>query len=199
MFIVSLVCGFAGPFADKIYTIDYWHPLTLTNTAVGIEAFIFGFAFGGVAAVLYEETFRKRISKRRVRVKKKLADIGFLLLLFPTLFLFSFFILEVGSFYATVIGGTLSLAYMLWCRPDLWPDAVVTGILTTIIGAGSYFLLFTVWPNFIHDFWVLNSTWYTTLWFGIPLEEYIWYFLIGANIGPLYEFMTSKRLVRARK
>ena len=40
-------------------------PATITNTPVGLESIIAGFVVGGVAAVIYEELFKKRIKFRK--------------------------------------------------------------------------------------------------------------------------------------
>ena len=43
------------------WTIDWWHPATLTGTRVGIEDFFTGFGAGPVMAVVYQVFFKKKI------------------------------------------------------------------------------------------------------------------------------------------
>lgn len=66
----------------------------------------------------------------------------------------------------------------------------------TLIGVGVYFILEILQPGFIRAVWILNGAWYTKLIFGIPLGEYIFYFLIGMFIGPFYEYWQGARLVK---
>jgi hypothetical protein len=66
IFIVSLIFGIAGLAVDPIYSSDWWFPLTLTNTMPGIESFIFGFCVGGIASIIYEILFKKRIRLKKL-------------------------------------------------------------------------------------------------------------------------------------
>ena len=42
MLIISVLFGFGGIFSELIYVQDWWQPLTLTNTSIGIEDFLIG-------------------------------------------------------------------------------------------------------------------------------------------------------------
>lgn len=44
---MSLLFGLAGLLVEPIYVHDWWHPLNITNTLVGVEDFLFGFVVGG--------------------------------------------------------------------------------------------------------------------------------------------------------
>ena len=58
MWFVSLPLGFMGPFLEYVYVNDWWRPLTITGTLLGIEDFLFGFGIGGISAAIYEELFK---------------------------------------------------------------------------------------------------------------------------------------------
>ena len=88
----------------------------------------------------------------------------------------------------------MSTSIILIQRRDLLSDSLRSGLLMLAVGIGLYWLLFFFYPSYIHDFWFLRKNWYTTLLFGIPLGEYIWYFLVGAFIGPLYEYIEKGKL-----
>jgi hypothetical protein len=66
-----------------------------------------------------------------------------------------------------------------------------------LIGVAVYFILFLVTPDYFHKFWYLRDGWFSSLFLGIPLAEWIWYFLAGAMIGPLYEFWQEARLIES--
>jgi hypothetical protein len=65
-----------------------------------------------------------------------------------------------------------------------------------VLGVGIYIILGAFQKGFIFEFWQLPKAWYSALILRIPAAEYIWYFLLGAFIGPLYEYWQQGRLVR---
>lgn len=67
----SFLFGFVGLLVQNIYIKDWWHPLTITNTRVGIEDFMFGFLIAGMASVVYEAIFRKKIKLRGTNSEDK--------------------------------------------------------------------------------------------------------------------------------
>ena len=60
---MSLLFGFGGIVSEQTHTQDWWQPLTLTGTRIGVEDFLIGFAIGGIAAVIYAEAYRKKVSR----------------------------------------------------------------------------------------------------------------------------------------
>src|SRR5680860_282366 len=60
-FIISVITGICGPIADLLYTRDWWSPLTITHTPIGIESVLVGFMIGGIASVVYEDVFAKKV------------------------------------------------------------------------------------------------------------------------------------------
>ncbi len=85
---------------------------------------------------------------------------------------------------------------MLFKRRDLLINSLVSGTLLLVLGIGIYLLLFLLYPDYIARFWFLPDVWFAKLFLGIPIAEYIWYFLTGAFIGPLYEFVEGLRTRR---
>lgn len=72
MLIISLIIGIGGLFAETIYTIDWWQPLTITGTLIGIEDFLFGFAIGGIGSSIYEVIFKKTVKIKKNKSKEKI-------------------------------------------------------------------------------------------------------------------------------
>lgn len=197
MLSVSVLFGIGGLAAEKTNIQDWWQPLTVTGTPIGVEDFIIGFAIGGVAAVIYEELYRLHLSKR---ISRKIApiDSGFYLLTFPLLYLTFFFLLHLGSFYSVVLAYSICIAYMLFTRRDLLLDSFMSGMLMLTVGSLIYLGLLVIQPAFIESFWFLPDTWYSELVLGVPIGEYIWFFLTGAYIGPLYEYIKHLRFSTRR-
>lgn len=195
MLSVSVIFGFIGFIAGPVFAIDWWHPLTITNTIINFENFLFGFVVAGIAAVIYEEIFKKKVKLRKINKEKKAIRIIFLMILGAALFFGVFFILNLHSFWASLVA-TLGVTSIIWIRrKDLIIDSLFSGFLLTLIS----FLFFIV-PELFKSGWVLNH-WYFENLTGIiilkaPLEDLIWFFTVGLLIGPLYEFWQEGRLKR---
>ena len=71
MLTLSIIFGITGILAEYLYTIDWWKPLTITGTRIGIEDFLFGFSCGGVFGVAYEYFFKKKIKIKRQKNENK--------------------------------------------------------------------------------------------------------------------------------
>ena len=93
MLLISTWFGSAGLVSEATNIQDWWQPITITRTPVGLEDFIIGFAIGGVAAVIYEEIYKKKL-KKSIKRDSLLFDPGFSLLLLPSLYLLSFYIFK---------------------------------------------------------------------------------------------------------
>jgi len=188
---ISLIFGFAGLFSELIYTIDWWGPMTITGTLIGIEDFLFGFAIGGISSIIYEIIFNKKHSKKEFNFKNKklYLIIGILIILFFGLF----YLFNINSFYSTIIAFIVAIIYMWIKRPDLIKNSLASGFLLIIISSIGFII-----PELITPGWV-ESVWYFTnipkkIIFFVPLEDIIWFFLAGSFIGPLYEFWKNKKL-----
>ena len=75
MLTMSGIFGVMGLFVQPIYLHDWWRPLTMMGTSVGIEDFIFGATVGGIAAVAYEVMYRKQFRRRSVTKRESTLDL----------------------------------------------------------------------------------------------------------------------------
>ena len=194
MLFMSIVGGIAGVIMEFFYTQDWWRPITVTGTLIGIEDFFQGFFVGGIAAIIYEGIYKKKI--RAKKNNRLFLHAVVMLLVANLLFLFSFYFLNLNSAYSSLIGMGFPIIYIWIKRRDLIKPSLVTGLLMTFIGAIIYSILFLILPNYFQRFWFLPNTWYSYLILGIPLAEYMWFFLVGVFMGPLYEFWQEGRLVK---
>ena len=107
--ISSLIAVLSLPL-NYLYAQDWWHPLTITGTHLGIEDIILGFAGGGIAAVVYEVVFKMKLKKRKIG--KKLAKLELFFPLFLGLFLFFgiFYLFKISSLYF------MRALYLISCR-----------------------------------------------------------------------------------
>ena len=192
MLCISLIFGFAGLLAEYVYIQDWWQPITITGTKIGIEDFLFGFLIGGIISVIYEHLFQKKTQRKKIKKMSKIKTFSpsiTLILLFGGLWIFT----PLNSFTITVISFVIPII-MIWAqRKDLIKNSLLSGLLTWIIAVFGYTLLNMITPGFFEEFWYFTLIG-KKLFLGIPLEEHIWFLLAGAFIGPLYEYWKEFRL-----
>lgn len=199
MIILSLIFGVCGILSEFVYARDWWHPLTITGSIVGFEDFLFGFVFGGIASVAFTELFNKKIEFRRADVNSRVWQFkNFLYVLASLIVLFfgSFFILRINSFYSTIIAVALPLSYILYKRNDLVVDSLISGALMLALALILFPVIEIITPG-----WVAYS-WYVDNLSGImilraPIDDLLWFFIVGAFIGPLYEFWREGRVTNS--
>lgn len=205
MLAMSLFFSIVGLIAQYLWwTRDWWKPETVTGTVIGFEDFLLGFTNGGIAAVIYEEVFRKRIYHRDPCPHAK--QTLFVILLTFVLMGFSFWIVKDTSFMATVIGLVVTGVILLILRRDLFVSSITNGFLMAIISLPVYYLSLLISPTFIQKTWLLPNLSGISL-TGIPIEDIIFYFLVGFVAAPLYEYwqglalrnMTSKGKLKKSK
>lgn len=175
------------------WTKDWWHPATIMGTRVGLEDFISGFASGGIMAVGYEFFFQKRLYKIRPEARH-LGGVTILLLL-ACLTSWLFWGIGLTSFYASAIAMTIVALVLFWNRQDLIIDGLMSGILMAAISTLSYLTIIYASPTWIaqtYDFHFLSGIFIG----GVPIEEYIFWFLAGVLFGPFYEYIKSDSLRR---
>lgn len=200
MLVMSLFFAVVGLLAEYLWwTSDWWKPETITGSIIGIEDFMLGFTNGGIAAVIYEEVFRKRLYKRDPRPHSK--QTLFIILLTFVLMGFCFWIVKDTSFIATVIGLAVTGIILLVLRRDLLVSSLLNGFLMAVISLPVYYILMMLSPSFIQKTWLLPKLSGVAV-TGIPIEDIIFYFLVGFVAAPLYEYwqgLALRNINRKRK
>jgi len=172
--------------------VDWWSPPTLTGTRVGIEDFITGFASGGVMAVAYEVIFRKR----HIRLRQKCDYCprqSTLIILLGLLTAFLFWIAEFSLFNASAVALLVVAGILFYFRKDLFFNGVISGVLTLLISIPSYVVIQMFSPGWIAEVY-LFETLSGVLALGVPIEEFVFWFLAGFVFGPFYEYWKGERL-----
>lgn len=186
MIVMGAFITIAGILSEYFFwTHDWWRPHTITNTIVGFEDIILGFSNGGIAAVLYEEVFRRKLYKREPHAHHLKC---LLLILFTAILMaFSFWGLGHSSFVATTLGLGATGLLLLVLRRDLLVSAFINGLLMAIVAFSVYYILMAVSPEFIEKTWLFNHLTNIRI-TGILLEDVTFYFLVGFVVAPLYEY-----------
>lgn len=191
---MSIIFAAAGYASEHFWwTLDWWRPETITSTRAGIEDIILGFGNGGVAAVLYEGVFN-RVGYHRYLVKHNFAVIIIPLILFHAIsYLILFF--NFTSYLAFTFALIISTVVLLIIRKDLFMSSLLNGILMVIVSLPVYYTLILFSPGWIDRTW-LYSNLSAIKFVGIPIEDYVFYFLTGFFVAPLYEYWQGIELRR---
>lgn len=196
MLFMSLGFGIAGLLVEPIYLKDWWRPLTVTKTSMGVEDFLVGFIVGGVCAVIYEVIFKKRVligkSKPQAAMKR---EISFFLLsgIFAALFFGGFFLLRLNSFYCSLIAFIFGISTIFILRRDLIFNSLISGFLAVLLVFILYSIGELITPGWAKAFWYFRNV-PDIIILSVPIDDLFWYFLAGAFIGPLYEFWKGGKI-----
>ena len=192
MLFMSISIAVVGIFAEYFWwTVDWWRPITITGTHVGIEDFLLGFTNGGIAGVLFEEVFKKKFYKR----KSLEHNFGaFVLILINFLIIaVGFWYFNLSSFWATTFGLFITGSLIIFFRHDLWIDAVISGFLVAILFLPFYSIFIFLSPGIIEKTWLFDHLTGIRI-TGVPIEDIVFYFLVGFVVGPFYAYWQGERL-----
>lgn len=189
---MSVLIAPLGPLSELFYLLDYWRPELFNGWTIGVEDLLFGFFIGGIAGVIYEEIFQMKYDSRPVLGHHRwvigiVAFEGLLIKIGSTLF-------HVNSIYASILGFLIIGSAMLVIRKDLIRDALFSGFLVGILTFFLYLIFLAIFPGIIKKWWILTNI-SGVLVLGVPLEELFWAFGWGFVAGPMYEFISGKRLI----
>ena len=188
MLVMSFLVAIVSPVASYLWwNKDWWLPPSLwggQNYTFIPEDVLLGFLFGGIAAVIYEFSFGKGLSKNR-KPHKKMFTLFVLLTFAICAVLFSLF--NFNSFYSIIISMILISLGVLSIRRDLIKSSVYSGALTLIVAIPFYAII-----HFISPDWALITYKYQFLSgvtiYNFPIEEFIFWFFYGLTIGTAYEY-----------
>ncbi|MCF7910353.1 hypothetical protein K9L16_01620 [Candidatus Pacearchaeota archaeon] len=200
LIIVSLIFAVFGPFMNFIYFIDWWNPPTITNTIISPEDFLYCFALAGIAAVIYEVLYKKKLKIRNInKIMERERNIRFfyLFLILGFLFLGCFFILDFNSLLSTLIALFIPTMIIYIQRKDLILDSIASGFI--LLGLAFIFSSFLdlFFPNFITYLYYEHSSRFII--FNVPWWDIPFYFFAGAFIGPLYEYWQEAKLIKMKE
>lgn len=202
MVLVSLLLGLLSvATAYYWWTLDWWHPATFTGTRVGFEDFLMGFASGGIMAVAYEVAFKKSLYRVRVSGGAHRPDHITLLLLLAFLTAWLFWGVGLTSFWASTFAMLVTAGVLVYFRRDLFMNALMSGFLMMVISSIFYLSIMWFSPTWIAVTYTVDTLSGVSL-YGVPIEEFIFWFLSGLVFGPFYEYWQgsmSRRRHASRK
>jgi len=189
MIFAGIVLGVGALIADPLFWQEYWRPEELNYYRAGLGNFFYGFFFSGIASVIYEEVFRKRVSVRKKHHHS-------LRLLFATIFvaggsfLFPILILKINPIYSLIASLFIVAVIILFYRKDLIWNSLFSGFAFAAISLVGFVIYQILFPGIIQAWWFLENLSGVFI-LGVPLEEIVFAFTFGMAIGPMYEFLTD--------
>lgn len=179
---------------EPIFVPSYWAPPTVFNLAnlyrVDLESFIFSFAIGGVASVIYEtlgENRKKMPSREMIFERHRFHRLAVLTPIFVFALLYS--TSAINPIYSTILALLAGAVATCLCRPDLKAMMIKGALIFSIV----YFIIF--WTTFVLAFaGYVSHVWKLTslsgiLIVGVPLEELLFAATLGAMWSSLYEHL----------
>ena len=172
----------------------YWDPDTLFDLARitsgwSVEDALYMFFTGGIASVLYDVAFRKRVpvvAGPLMRRRRAATLIPALPVLGMALFLHINLIWELIAFCG--FG-----ALVIWVvRPDLITRSLVGGLCYTLLYYGIAVFLLQLYPDYLTTHYNLSNL--SAIFIGqLPLEEMLFAFAFGLMWSPIYEYAKDIR------
>lgn len=186
MLVMSFIAGFFTPLA-LIFLPDYWNPEHIAGKyPLGIEDYLFAFAIGGIAAVIYEATAGKTHTLCECR-KRNPIDVAIIAVAAAVIMIIFTAIFGLNSIYSNYLSFLAIFGFVIYFRRDLLVQALMSGLMV----GGLMFLFYQVWiwiyPGIIQHWWKLENI-SGILILGVPLEEILWGFGWGIAGGSIYEF-----------
>src|SRR3989338_6234392 len=181
MLVISALIGLLSIVTSYYWwTVDWWRPLTITGTKVGIEDFISGFTSGGIMATIYEVVFKRGLYKRKLHHHVSGAlTILFLLSQTTTLL---FYETGLTSFWSATTAMLLTASVVIFIRKDLVMSSFLSAILMMLVSIPPYLMILLVSPQWIDSTYLPEISGIRII--GIPIEELVFWFLSGLVFGP---------------
>lgn len=172
-----------------LYTSDWWHPLTITDTRIGIEDVLITVSNCGFAYALYPFFFKKqKVIETTIRAKTSFIILSINLLLIA----FLFWGLHWSSFLATEACSIGTIILLVARKPKILPPSLFTGGVLLLSYIPIYWILIWFSPEFIEKTWMLKNL-SGILIFQIPVEDLIFYFLAGVFVPTVFFYSSSKK------
>jgi len=183
---------------EPFFVPRYWNPPSLfglaQSTGFDIESFIFSFAIGGLAVVIYELF----VPVRHERVRQgTLAGVlhALALIATPAIFVLLTLLSGLNPIYSALIALAAGSCMVLSSRPDLLPKMLASGFIFLGLYTAYFTALNVSAPGYVERVWNLGALSGVIL-LGIPAEELGFAFAFGFFWSAVYEYALSKRLER---
>jgi hypothetical protein len=172
------------------WTVDWWRPLNITGTIIGIEDFIMGFTSGGIMATIYEVVFKRGLYKRKLH--HHIGGALTILFLLSQTTMWLFYAVGLTSFWSSTLAMLLTASVMVFVRKDLIMSSLLSATLMMLVSISLYVVILFISPEWIDQTYLSGLSGIRIS--GIPIEEFVFWFMSGLVFGPFYEYWQGERL-----
>jgi len=192
--IISGIASAIYSFAAIVFVPEYWQPVLLIQSTVGLEDLVFSFANGGIVCFLAIWPFR-----RKMTASYTLGSLvgRFLIWTFIGAIL-CYTIRRTGAsvmtcfLFTMMIIGIMLLLQQKW----YWPLSLAGAIGFSVLYVGVMAFLGFCFPDF-HQQWTLPNL-YGQRFLTFPLEEFLWALGFGAVFPMIMASVFQIRIIRLR-
>jgi lycopene cyclase-like protein len=190
---LTIPLGLTEPF----FVPAYWNPPSLFDlahrTGFDIESLIFCFAIGGLAAAGYralapvaEHVVTAEVRSSHLHRWHRAALVS------PFIVFGGLLMLPWNPIYPGIVALVLGALASGLCRPDLWRNILVGGVVFLALYTVFLLGLKSLWPGYIESVWNLGGliAWRPA---GLPLEELLFGFGFGMYWSSVYEHVTWRQ------
>lgn len=155
---------------------EYWQPMRVLGTTVGVEDILFSFAMGGLTWVAATglTADRIRVPPHPLRAGRRYAVV----LSLGALSLLGLWSAGLGAMSAVLYAAAATVLLLLALRPALWRVALAGAAVLALTYTVACSLWFVLWPSFL-DQWNADALSGARL-LGVPAEEILWSLAHGA-------------------
>lgn len=204
----SLQFAILGPISAVVWFGDWWQPETVLGLSWGIEDIILGFANGGLATGVWLVVFEPITKAPVIPAKAGIhvfsnqpkaghqdghqGDDGLLklnklklilpLLIYISLATIGLLIFQLNSFWANIFGLSIMTISILIARIDLWRVSIFSGLFMVMSATTIYLAMSLLMPGWIEQTWLFDRL-IGINFIGVPVEDYLWYFMVGAGLS----------------
>lgn len=186
---------------QALFAPQYWEPDVVYRFfgLFDIESLLHTFFIGGIAASLYEELFNYHLRKTKKPITPRYhAYVVYGAFLVCTAVMIFAFITEMFTVFWAWLGFTLlATPYFLIVRRDLARFSLLSGVSFMLLYFAVLWVTDFLFNDFIESAWNLEQMLGIFI-FSIPLEEYIYSFVLGMVFSVVYEEIKNLKVVRYR-
>lgn len=198
MLIVGGVCALVSILGSYFFwTIDWWQPLTVSGHKVGIEDLILGFLQGGVVTVFISYHYHKYTKYEKNDLSSVIKAIFVIIFFMFILTALLFWGVGTSSFWATTSVMIIFITLIDISKNKYFNYSIYCAFLCVFMTIFWYALFRIISPVAISHTYS-NSLLSGIRLFNIPIEEFVFFFLFGAMIGPFWDWIISVQIAKPK-
>lgn len=158
---------------------------------------MFGFTIGGIASVIYEVLFKKKLTdKKDIKLlsQSHLID-AFVMFLLPLIFFGGTLFFGINTLDTSLLGCGVPLLIIYCRRKDLIIDSLISGFSLLLIIFIIYTIVEFLSPGWVIHFWTFKNV-PPIIFLNVTIDDLMWYIVVGALIGVIFEFLQESPLFR---